>query len=161
MASAPKPGAAPARRVSRNILDDLDESAPGAGPETQRKELTSELAQQIFERFRDKLRETNQSVLVAQTGDMKVELPSPDEVRIICPNEMSEEYAKMQRDILISFFCAEAGQTVRVTTETRIDPNAAPTSAPVLSKQELYELLSREYPALAKLKEGLNLQIDY
>ena len=150
----------PARRVSRNILDDLDE--PGsAGSDTVKKELTQALAEEIFQRFREKLRETAQSVLVAQTGDMKVELPSPDEVRIVCPNEMSEEYAKMQRDVLINFYCAEAGQTVRVTTETRVDPNAAPSTAPVLSKQELYELLSREHPAPATLKEGLNMQIDY
>ena len=151
---------APTRRVSRNILDDLDEPSC-AGPETLKKELTQALAEEIFEQFRGRLRETSQSVLVAQTGEMRVELASPDEVRVVCPHEMSEEYAKTQRDALINLYCAETGHTVRVTTETRVDPSAASSTPPVLSKQELYEMLSRENPALAMLKEGLNLQIDY
>lgn len=155
-----KPASSPARRVSRNILDDLEDPTC-AGPDVLKKELTLELANEIFERFRDKLRETGQSVLAAQATDMTVELASPDEVRIVCPNEMSEEYAKTQRDSLINLYCAEAGQTVRVTTETRIDPDAEPSAPVVLSKQEVYDLLSKQVPALATLKEGLNLQIEY
>ena len=92
---------------------------------------------------------------------MNIEVPNPDEVRIVCPNDMAEEYAKKQRDTLINLFCAETGQTVRVTTETRLDPNAVQTVPIILSKQELYDVLSRQNPALATLKEGLNLQLDY
>jgi DNA polymerase-3 subunit gamma/tau len=150
----------PARRVSKNVLDDL-EGASCVVPEVLKKELTAELAAEIFEKFRVKLRETGQSVLAAQALDMTAELAGPDEVRIVCPNEMSEEYAKTQRDALINLYCAETGHTVRVTTETRVDPNAVQATPQVLSKQEVYEVLSRQTPALATLKEGLNLQIDY
>ncbi len=158
--ASPAAAPSPVRRVSKNFLDDL-EGASCAGPEVLRIELTAEFAADIFERFRVRLRETGQSTLAAQAADMVVELASPDEVRIVCPNEMSEEYAKTQRDALINLYCAEAGQTVRVTTETRVDPNAVQATTTVLSKQEVYNMLSRQVPALATLKEGLNLQIEY
>jgi hypothetical protein len=156
-----KQPASPARRVSRSVLDDLDDGSSCVGPEPLKKELTSGFAAEIFNGFRTKLREEGQSAQASQFDSMNIEVPNPDEVRIVCPNDMAEEYAKKQRDTLINLFCAETGQTVRVTTETRLDPNAVQTVPIILSKQELYDVLSRQNPALATLKEGLNLQLDY
>jgi len=51
---------------------------------------------------------------------------------------------------------------VRITTEVREDKNVtAPEQQRVLSKSEIYDVMAQKNPALAKLKDGLNLQIDY
>ena len=92
-----------------------------------------------------------------------VQVLPPDEVRIICPTDFTHSYAKDQRDILIEFFRKQTGVSViRVTTEVKEDPNIAAQQQPtVLSRQETYEAMAQKNPNLDKLKDGLNLQIDY
>jgi len=166
-ASLPTPAAAPVtdvakpvRRVSRAMLDDDDLDGPGNAT-AEAKPLTQETVDEILKDYRQHLSDSAQSVLHAQFGCMAAEVVPPDEVHLVCPNDMAEEYARAQRDSLIDFITARLGTRVRVTTETRLDPNAQSEAPVVLSKQELYEKMATENPSLRTLKEGLNLQVEY
>lgn len=161
--SAVKPAPAnPARRVSKNILGDLDAAVNNATVTVvEKKELTDELVQKVFDQYRRRLKEENKSVLSAQFSVMKAEV-SGDEIKIVAPTELTEEYAKEQRNLLLEYFRKETGIMVRVTTEVRKEPETevAPLP-PVLSKTEVYEKMAQKNPQLQKLKEALNLQIEY
>ncbi len=150
--------AGPSRRVSLDLLQNLSNAGPKAAAE--RKDMTPELAQSVLDRYRDRLRDENASVLHAQFVQIQVEVLAPDEVRLVCQTDMAEEYCKSERDRLLEAFQQAAGALVRVTTEVRADPNA-PEPERILSKQEVYEELARKNPPLATLKEGLNLQIEF
>lgn len=151
----------PARRISRNIMDDIDAAVNSAVAVVQeKKELTDEVIQKVYEQYKQMLQAENKSVYHAQFSAMKVEMAAPDEVKIVAPNGLTEEYAKEQRNLLIDYFRKETGIMVRVTTEVREDKTAQDQPV-VLSKTEVFEMMAQKNPDLLRLKEALNLQIDY
>lgn len=151
------------RRISKNFMNDLDEAVNNATTsESVNQTLTSELAEQVYEQYKKKLQAENKSVYHAQFTLMKVELLPQNEIRLIAPSDLTEEYAKDQRNQLIDFFREQAGALVRITTEVRENKDiAAMQQQKVLSKSEIYEVMAQKNPYLNKLKDGLNLQIDY
>jgi hypothetical protein len=92
---------------------------------------------------------------------MQAECVAEDEARIISPTSITDSYAQNLRNELTEFFSAEAGRTIRVTTELREDESLKSAQPQVLSRQEMYEAMVRKNPLLAQLKDGLNLQLDY
>ncbi len=161
--AAPRPPANPAnRRISKDFLTDIDSTA-GNGEKKEQKALTPELAQQLFEQYKKKLQDGGQSVHHAQFCMMKIEVLPPDEIRVIAPTDLILTYAKDHRNTLIDFFRTNSDILLRVTAELREDPEllAQQQTKTVLSKQEIFEVMAQKNPNLARLKEGLNLQIDY
>jgi DNA polymerase III subunit gamma/tau len=152
------------RRISKGLMGDIDEAINNAGNagEKEQKELTNELVQQVYNQYKEQLRAENKSILIAQFSMMQAEVAGADEIKIVAPTDLTEEYAREQRNIMIDYFRKHTGIMVRVTTEVRrnkeIEENEKPT---VLSKNEIFDELSRRNPNLQKLKEALNLQIDY
>ena len=146
------------RRVSLDLLSNLAGSTGLSVAE--RRELNDDLATTVLDKYREKLKNDNASVLHAQFSQITVRVISADEVRIICPTEMAEEYCRSERDKLIEAFRSEVGGLVRVTTEVQVN-NDLPAPERILSKQEVYEELAQQNPSLASLKEGLNLQIEF
>lgn len=155
--------AGPARRISKNLLDDLDTLSSQPLPHMMpKKELTAEQVHEVYEQFKKQVQAEQQSMLHVQLSMARPELLPPDEVRFICPTDMSEEYAKNERNRMIDYFRAHTGVMVRITTELRIDEALqAQTQVRVLSKPEMYEVMARKNGNLALLKDGLNLQIEY
>ncbi len=151
------------RRLSKDILQDLDAAMQVEAPkdEAPSRELTEEEVERLFAQFTEQLKAENKSVLHAQFCVMKAVLSSADEVRIVAPNALCEEYARSQRDLLIQYFRKETGVMVRVVTQ--VDATAVPDKMPenVLSKQEIYERMALQNPNLAKLKDALGLTLDY
>jgi hypothetical protein len=93
---------------------------------------------------------------------MRLEVHPPDELRIISPNELTDTYAKEQRNALIDYYRAETGMLVRITTEMIEDESTKnDQSNKVLSKTEMYEAMAAKNPMLAKLRDGLGMQIEY
>jgi hypothetical protein len=93
---------------------------------------------------------------------MQVETEAPDLIKIIAPTELTETYAKEQRNSLIEFFRAEMKLLVRITTEVREDAQIqAQQQEQVMSKSEIYEAMAAKNPDLARLKDSLNMQLDY
>jgi DNA polymerase III subunit gamma/tau len=167
-ASEPPPAeqkpASPARKISKNLMGDLEAELNNAASASnnEQQELTDEIVQKIFDNYKEKLRADNKSILTAQFSMMKAELASADEVKIVAPTELTEEYAKEQRDLLINHFRSQTGTNVRVTTELRKDKNVEDQQKPtVLTKTEVFEKMAEKNPNLQKLRDGLNLQIDY
>lgn len=159
----PQNGSGPARRISKNLLGDLETlgSQPLARLQPQ-QELQPQQAQDAFDRFKDIIRDERQSMLHVQLSMLKAEVLPPDEIRFICPTDMAEEYAKNQRNRMIEFFREQTGMMVRITTELRIDPALqSQAQSKVLSKPEMYAAMAQKNPNLALLKDGLNLQIEY
>jgi len=150
------------RRISKNIMDDIDAAVTNAAPiAIEKKELTEEMVQHVYEQYKQKLQSENKSVYHAQFSSMKAEMASSDEIKIVAPNELTEEYAKEQRNQLLEYFRSNTGIMVRVTTEVRKDENALAQHPAVLSKNEIFEVMAQKNPSLRALKEALNLQIEY
>lgn len=165
-AAAPQAGVQPppqSRRVSMNLLGGLDEAINQAALAQANRptEITTERANEIFELYKQELQATGKGVLYSQFNMMKIEVLPPDEVRIISPHEMTDTYAREQRNTVIDFFGRHAGMTIRITNEIREDKSLIPEEARVLSKNEVYDAMVAKNPNLARLKEGVGLQIEY
>jgi DNA polymerase-3 subunit gamma/tau len=142
---------------------DIDDAMNDLGQERKQevREMTDALVEELFEQYRNKAREQNRGVLYAQLSMMRVEAQPPDEVRIVSPTEMINEYALDNRNDLIDFFTRHMGTTIRVTTEVRKDPTVEQEQKRVLSKNEIFDVMVKKNPLLGALKDGMNLQIDY
>ncbi len=153
-----------ARRVSRNLMGDMQEAFNNAAQTSQvaKMELTLDWANDIFNQYKDQARSQNKLVLVAQLGMMVLEVYPPEEIKIVSTNEMINEYALKERNDMIEFFRKHTDIIIRITTEVRIDKNtdAEPVTT-TLSKTEMYQAMVDKNPALGQLKDGLNLQIEY
>lgn len=151
-----------ARRITKNILGDIDAAINNAAPViVEKKELTQQLVEEAYEQYKRRLQAENKSVYYAQFSAMKVELQQTDEVRLIAPNELTEEYAKEQRNSMIDFFTEQTGTLVRITTEIRKTEDAPATEKPVMSRNEIFDMMAGKNPSLKLLKDALHLQIDY
>lgn len=151
------------RKVSMNLLGGLDEAINQAALAQANRptEISVERAQEIFELYKKELQATGKGVLYSQFGMMKIEVLPPDEVRIISPHEMTDTYAREQRNTVIDFYARHAGMTIRITNEIREDKSLVPEEVRVLSKNEMYDVMVAKNPNLARLKEGVGLQIEY
>ena len=154
----PAPGSG--RRISKNLITDIE--ANTSTQVTDAKELTPEWAQEVYDAYKRKLQSENKTVYHTQFAMMQVEIEAPDLIKIIAPTELTETYAKEQRNSLIEFFRAEMKLLVRITTEVREDAQIqALQQEQVMSKSEIYEAMAAKNPDLAKLKDSLNMQLDY
>ena len=168
-ASSMPPAPAPSspgrsRRLSMSMLSDIDAAVTkaSANHDSEKKELSNEVAEQLFEQYRQKLQTAGKNVIHAQFSMMRVTVLPPDEVRIISPSELTNTYAKEQRNDLIEFYRAETRMMIRITTEIQEDEAIkAAQNVTVLSKSEMYEAMAAKNPSLARLKDGLGMQIEY
>ena len=93
---------------------------------------------------------------------MRIEVLPPDEVKVISPSVLTDTYARDQRTALIDYYRAETKMIVRITMEIQEDENViAAQKNTVLSKSEMFEVMASKNPNLAKLKDGLGMQIEY
>jgi len=162
-ASTPTAAApSPARRISRNLMNDIESAVTNAvAVQVESKSLTQEIVGKVYNQYKQKLQKENKSVLHAQFSSMNAEMVSADEIRLVAPNELTEEYAKEQRNQLIDYFRTHTGIMVRVTTEVKHEEQTQTFQPTVLSKSELYEVMVQKNPNLKLLKDALNLQIEY
>ncbi len=146
------------RRISKELLDGLDAPAAEAAVV---KDLCADMVDDVFGRYVQTLRDEGASTLYAQFGTMQAECAGADEVHIVAPNAFAESFVAQQRDRLVELFSAATGGRVRLTTEVRVDADAAAAQPMVLSKQELFDAMARKNPQLVELKDGMGLQIDF
>lgn len=158
------PAGAKSRRISKNLLADIDNALTNAGKQDagEKRELTLDWIKSLYDTYKANVNAEGKSMLHAQLSVMQLEVHLPDEIRLITPSELSDTYAREQRNDLIDYFRAHTGIMVRVTTEVRIDESVLLSeSSTVLSKQEVYEAMVQKNPMLAKFKDDLSLQIDF
>ncbi|HEY1030609.1 MAG TPA: DNA polymerase III subunit gamma/tau [Flavipsychrobacter sp.] len=156
-------GAPVKHRISKNLMDldaalaDIDNIA-----EQEKAELTDEMVARIWEEHREMVRGQNKSMLYAQLLQMKLEVLPPDEIRIICPTDLTNTYAMDYRNTLIDYFRKASGVMIRITTKIVEDSAvAAQQQTTVLSKQEIFDAMVQKNPHLGSLKDALNLQVEY
>ena len=152
------------RKLSMNMLADLDDEVTraAANQHVEKKILTLQRAEELFELYKQKLQSEAKNVLYSQFGMMRLEVLPPDEVRIISPSELTDTYARDQRTLLIDYYRTETKMIVRITTEIQEDEEIKNAqNVVVLSKSEMYEAMAQKNPNLAKLKDGLGMQIEY
>jgi hypothetical protein len=152
------------RKLSMNMLSDLDAAVTKASENTnnEKRELTLEAAEQLFEQYKQKLQAASKNVIHAQFSMMRLTVLPPDELRIISPSELTNTYAREQRNDLIDFYRSETKMIVRITTEIQEDEAVkASQNITVLSKSEMFDAMATKNPSLARLKDGLGMQIEY
>jgi hypothetical protein len=128
--------------------------------QAERKEVTLELVQSIWQMYKDSIPPTRSS-LRSQLTMMDMEFYPPDEVRIICKDEMIESAANNERNTLIDLFRKESENPLRVRVELRKDMVIKEEGPKVLSKPEVLEEMKKKNPSLAKLCDALNMQIEW
>ena len=156
-----EPPATGARRLSKGLIENI-ENATSGDTYIRDKVITLEEATAIFQEYKKKLLAESKGMVHGQFELMKIVVFPPDEIRIISPSELTDTYARDQRNILLDFFRDKARMLVRLTTELVEDKeisNAQKTT--VLSKSEIYEAMATKNPSLQKLKDGLGMQIEY
>ncbi len=174
VAEAPKPtsiplpvskpaGNAPARRISRGLIDGLDDVLNSAATLVEeKKELTAGQVDHLYDRYKQKIQADGKMMVYAQLLAMGVELHPDNEVRLICPTILADTYARAQQNDILDFYRAETGILVRVTTEIRLNEELeSQQQTKVLSKPEIFDEMARRNPVLAEMREKLGLQIDF
>lgn len=158
---APKKEAPAARRLSKGLLDDMD-STSNVKRYDRQTPLTPDEVNDIFEAYKKQLRDAGKGVIHAQLSLMTVMALPPDEVRIISPSELTDTYAREQRTAMLDFYREQTNMLVRITTELKEDEAIKNAQAnTVLSKSEIYEMMAIKNPNLHKLRDGLNMQLEY
>ncbi len=152
------------RRLSKNILDDIDKKVidATANKDRQQQALTVELADGLFEKYKQQLQAAGKNVIYSQFSMMRIEVLPPDEIRLISPSDLTDTYAKEQRTLLLDFYREETKIMVRITTEVKEDESViASQNTVVLSKSEMFDVMAQKNPSLGRLKDALNLSIEY
>lgn len=152
----------PKRRISKNLLDDLDE-ADEKEDEQPKYALSDEKVQSLFEEYKHHVREARRSTHYAYLVTMKAERLGDDQIVVVTPTELADEYAKNMRDEMIEFYRARVPLAVRVTTLMRLDEELIRSQQEntILSKSEIFELLAKKNPLLAQLRDSLGMQIEF
>lgn len=153
-----------AKKVSLNVLSQLETqlSNPIIEEETTIAPITEEEGKAAFEQYKQSIAADNQSqTLFQQLLIMELQVLPPDELHLVCPVELNEEYAKNQRGQMIQFVQDLLKRPVRVTTSYKPNPELLAKQPKALSKQELFDKMSEKNPDLQLFKDTLGLQIEY
>ena len=156
-------GNTPVRRISRGLIDGLDDVLASATTLVEeKKELTAGQVDHLYDLYKQKIQADGKMMVYAQLLAMGVELHPDNEVRLVCPTILADTYARAQQNDILDFYRAETGILVRVTTEIRLNEELeAQQQTKVLSKPEIFDEMARRNPALAEMREKLGLQIDF
>ena len=153
-----------AKKVSLNVLSQLETqlSNPIIEEETTIVPITEEEGKAAFEQYKQSIAADNQNqTLFQQLLIMELQVLPPDELHLVCPVELNEEYAKNQRGQMIQFVQDLLKRPVRVTTSYKPNPELLAKQPKALSKQELFDKMSEKNPDLQLFKDTLGLQIEY
>lgn len=153
-----------AKKVSLNVLSQLETqlSNPIVEEETTIAPITEEEGKAAFEQYKQSIAADNQNqTLFQQLLIMELQVLPPDELHLVCPVELNEEYAKNQRGQMIQFMQEWLKRPVRVTTSYKPNPELLAKQPKALSKQELFDKMSEKNPDLQLFKDTLGLQIEY
>ena len=153
-----------AKKVSLNVLSQLETqlSNPIVEEETAIAPITEEEGKAVFEQYKQSIAADNQNqTLFQQLLIMELQVLPPDELHLVCPVELNEEYAKNQRGQMIQFMQELLKRPVRVTTSYKPNPELLAKQPKALSKQELFDKMSEKNPDLQLFKDTLGLQIEY
>jgi hypothetical protein len=159
-----QPATGNSRRLSKNIFDDLTQRVNDAATRKNevKIEFTVALAQQLFEKYMQQLQAEGKNVAYAQFTMMRLEVLPPDELRIISPSELTDTYAREQRTQLLDFYREETQSIIRIITEIQEDKSViAEQNKKVLSRSEMFEAMAHKNPSLGRLKDALNMTIEY
>lgn len=159
----PRQGGA-ARRISSTLISEIDVSVSNAAQaaDTDIPELTIEMVLALHEEYKQKMLAESKMMVYAQLQMINVELHPNDEVRLICPTELTETYANNQRNEIIDFYRDKTQIKVRVVTEVRLDKAIEEEQqTKVLSKQDMFDAMVAKNPVLGQLKDALGMHLDY
>ena len=159
---APSPSAG--KRLSRGMLSDIEAKVSEAAntQQEEKRTLTVEMVNDLFEKYKQQLRAAEKNVIYAQYCMMRVEFLPPDEVKLISPTELTDTYAREQRTHMLDYYREETKILVRIVTE--IQEDEATKNAPktvILSKSEVFDAMVQKNPSLGRLKDSLGMSIEY
>lgn len=144
-------------RISRKMMEWSD-MEPEAQVESQLQEWDQDKVQGLFDLFIEQQIPERQSATRAQFKLMQLRFIVPDEVRLICPNNVCYHWAMQFRDALIEFFREQTRCPFRVIAEVEEpEPGSGSDdqSPPVLDKLERF---ARKNPLIKEMQRRLGLQ---
>lgn len=123
------------------------------------KELDEELLRQLLAQYLHRLEESGKDLVKTQLSLCDFSLQSQDEILCTCHMHLQFNTINSIRQDLVDFFEEKTGipkLKIRVILEESLQD--APTDR-VLSKNEFYEALVKEFPLIKVLKEQLSLTV--
>jgi DNA polymerase-3 subunit gamma/tau len=165
---ASKPATAPPSggkrpKLGLNILQEIHEqSLQSTEDEGEPIVLSQEVADDLFNEFKDHIRITLRQIpLASQLDMMSIRYISQNELLIVCVTEVNQIYANNQREIFMDF-----GKKRTFIPDLRImvqmDASAAKETKVErkMGNLEIFNLMANQNPALRILKDSLNLQVE-
>ncbi len=149
------------RRISKSVIDldaVIDEEL--RKQQQEQKEVTAEMVEYIWTHYRNGI-PVNRSTYRASLTMMEAEFIAPDEVVIVCKDQFAQLNANNERNVLIDYFRKHSGFPLRVRVELREDMVLKQEAPKQLSKQDMLDEMVKKNPSLGKLKDALNMQIDW
>lgn len=123
--------------------------------------LTEALAQELLKGFIEAARKREQLSVATQLSQMQLELKAPDAIHLNCISSINYHFALHQRDTLLAYFTERTRQhSLQITAS--IDKSLAQKEPEkkYKSKSEIFDEMAQRNPALQRLKDALNLQIE-
>lgn len=149
------------RRISKSVIDldaVIDEEL--RKQQQEQKEVTAEMVEYIWTHYKNGI-PVNRSTYRASLTMMEVEFIAPDEVIIVCKDQFAQLNANNERNAVIDYFRKHSGFPLRVRVELREDMVLKEEVPKQLSKQDMLDEMVKKNPSLGKLKDALNMQIDW
>lgn len=149
------------RRISKSVIDldaVIDEEL--RKQQQEQKEVTAEMVEYIWTHYKNGI-PVNRSTYRASLTMMEVEFVAPDEVIIVCKDQFAQLNANNERNVVIDYFRKHSGFPLRVRVELREDMVLKEEVPKQLSKQDMLDEMVKKNPSLGKLKDALNMQIDW
>lgn len=146
-----------------NLLADIQHEVEEDNKEEAVVLMTQELAEQLFEDFKNELRPFAQELpAVAQLEMVHIKCFSGEELQLICNSEINNSYGQNKSSDFREFCYKKIGiKNLKITTF--FDETAVPKEPQIktLNKMEIFDLMAEENENLLKFKNELHLNIEY
>ncbi|OSZ78771.1 hypothetical protein CAP35_11135 [Chitinophagaceae bacterium IBVUCB1] len=149
------------RRISKSVIDldaIIDEEL--RNQQAEQKEVTADMVAEIWQHYKHGI-PTTRSAYRASLTMMDVAFVAPDEVIVVCKDQLTESNANNERNVLIDYFRKHSGYPLRVKVELREDMELKEAAPVVRSKAEILDDMIKKNPSLGKLRDALNMQLDW
>lgn len=159
-ASAPASGP-PKPKFGKNFLQQMQEQASQSVVPQETIPLTLEVAQDLYARYIDRLKNDSEKVLQATNlASATVRINAPDEIILVCNSNIGLIYASGNTDAMRDF-CKQETNNKDLRVVAILDPTAERQAPKVqsVSKSEQFDMMVRQNPYLKQLKDQLRLDI--
>jgi len=151
------------KRLSKAMLNSNPEEILAAKKQNNTATmLTLEAAQSAYDAYLDVLyKNGNKHVTWVNMKQVQLEFLPPDEIKLICENEMTRNFLEKEHNQLLEFLRSATNTGLRLTKDVRVNTENVEQTVAELSKSELLEKMKTQNEHVHQLYQALNLSLDY